>query len=280
MRKKTIQKMTTIAILSALSVVFYMFLKFPLPFVFPSFLDIQFSNLPVILAGFIFGPSEALIVVIIRFIIKAPFSSTAYVGEVADLIIGYIVGTVSSFIYHRHKTKKGGVVALIIASCAWIIGAVIINSVVLLPWYINTYGMEAVFGMLKVIPGISESNYMLYYILFAVIPFNALLAAIVSCITFFVYKRVSLIYKEETEGKDGKTISENRTYVGSLLIILDVITLIGYLTLSKEKFIVSDSHPIYIVVLKIMLYLAIFVAGLILIIRDRIRNEKIRNKEM
>ncbi len=280
MRKKTIQKMTTVAILAALSVVFYMFLKFPLPFIFPSFLDIQFSNLPVILAGLIFGPSEALIVVIIRFLVKAPFSSTAYVGEVADLVIGYLVGTFTSFIYHRNRTKKGGIIALIVGAIVWVVGAIIINSVVLLPWYINTYGMEAVFGMLKIIPGISESNYMLYYVLFAVIPFNALLAAIVCCITFFVYKRISLIYKEETEGKDPNTITEHRTYVGSLLIIMDVIILVGYLMLSKEKFIVSDSQPIYMVVLKIMIYIAIFVAGLILILRDKIKNNRIRNKEI
>ena len=262
MRKKTIQKMTTVAILSALSVVFYMFLKFPLPFIFPSFLDIQFSNLPVILAGLIFGPSEALVVVIIRFLIKAPFSSTAYVGEVADLVIGYLVGTATSFIYHRNKTKKGGIIALVIGSIVWVVGAIIINSVVLLPWYINTYGMDAVFGMLKVIPGITESNYMLYYVVFAVIPFNTLLAVIVSTITFFVYKRISLIY------------------VGCLLIVMDVIILIGYLLLSKEKFNITDKHPIYMVVLKIMIYIAIFISGLVLIIRDRIKNYRIKNKEL
>lgn len=278
MRKKTIQKMTTLAILSALSVVFYMFLKFPLPFVFPSFLDIQFSNLPVILAGLIFGPSEALVVVIIRFLIKAPFSSTAYVGEVADLVIGYLVGTFTSFIYHRNKTKKGGIIALIIGSAVWVVGAIIINSVVLLPWYINTYGMDAVFGMLQIIPGITESNYMLYYVLFAVIPFNTLLAAIVSTITFFVYKRISLIYKEETEGKDANAISEHRTYVGFLLIILDIIILIGYIMLSKDKFNVTDSHPIHMVVLKMLIYIGIFVSGLILILRDKIRNHRIRNR--
>lgn len=280
MRKKTIQKMTTVAILSALSVVFYMFLKFPLPFIFPSFLDIQFSNLPVILAGLIFGPSEALIVVIIRFLIKAPFSSTAYVGEVADLVIGYLVGTFTSFIYHRNKTKKGGIIALVVGSIVWVVGAVIINSVVLLPWYINTYGMDAVFGMLKVIPGITESNYMLYYVVFAVIPFNTLLAVIVSTVTFFVYKRISLIYKEETEGKEANSISSNRTYVGTLLIVMDIIILIGYLLLSKEKFIVSDKHPVYMVVLKILIYIAIFISGLVLIIRDRIKNNRIKNKDL
>ena len=95
MRKKQIKKITLVGILAALSVIFYIFLKFPLPFIFPSFLDIQLYNLPVILAGLIFGPAESLVVVLIRFVIKAPFTSTAYVGEVADLIINSLDRTVT-----------------------------------------------------------------------------------------------------------------------------------------------------------------------------------------
>ena len=54
--KKTIDYMTKIAILAALSSILYFIPKFPLPFLFPSFLEIQFSNLPAILGGFILGP--------------------------------------------------------------------------------------------------------------------------------------------------------------------------------------------------------------------------------
>lgn len=70
--KKTIDYMTKIAILAALSSILYFIPKFPLPFLFPSFLEIQFSNLPAILGGFILGPFAGGLIVAIRTLIKLP----------------------------------------------------------------------------------------------------------------------------------------------------------------------------------------------------------------
>ena len=72
--------MTKVAIFSAISIVLY-FIKFPLPFLFPDFLDIQFSNLPAILGGLVMGPIGGVLIVVIRTLIKLPFTSTAGVGE-------------------------------------------------------------------------------------------------------------------------------------------------------------------------------------------------------
>ena len=219
MKKNQIKKITTIGILAALSCVFYLYLKFPLPF-FPSFLDIQFSNLPVLLAGLMFGPTEAIIIVIIRFLVKFSMSSTMVVGEVADLIIGFFVAVSVSIIYSKIRTKKGGIISLIIGCVVWILGAVIANTFVLIPWYVEVYGLEMVLGLLSVIPGVTADNYLLYYILFAAIPFNTLLSVSVSLITFLVYKRISLIYKDEY---NNSSTNYNRLFVGIVIIAIDVI---------------------------------------------------------
>ena len=71
-RKQTIRKMCMIGILSALSIILY-FIKTPLPF-FVSFLEIQFSNLPVLLGSFMFGPIEGAMIAIVRTIVKIPFT--------------------------------------------------------------------------------------------------------------------------------------------------------------------------------------------------------------
>ena len=55
MRNNRVLPITIIAYLAALSFLFY-YLKFPLPFIFPVFLDIQLSNLPAIIGGFALGP--------------------------------------------------------------------------------------------------------------------------------------------------------------------------------------------------------------------------------
>lgn len=201
MKKKQIfNYLTKIAIFSALSFVLYLFPKFPLPF-FPSFLEIQFSNLPVILSGFILGPLGGCLTVLVRFVLKLPFSSTMFSGEVADLIIGISVALTSSIIYKLNKTKKGGIIALVASTAVWVVVSVISNYFINLPFYIQVIfdGNPAplVRMLSTVIKGINEDNLYEYYILFAVIPFNLLLSVLVSIITFFSYKRLSVIFKHD-----------------------------------------------------------------------------------
>lgn len=275
MKRKQTKKIAHLAILAALSVVFYMFLKFPLPF-FPSFLDIQFSNLPVILAGFVFGPLEACIICVIRFLVKAPATSTALVGETADLIIGCLVGITTSVIYKKIHTKKGGIIALVVGSIVWVGAACIANGFILIPWYMKTYGENAVLGMLSYMKGINEHNYMLYYILFAVIPFNLLLATIVSLITFFVYKRVSGLYNREfNESEEEQKKNYDSLIIGSAIIIMDLGTLIATIIFKKSSFIVTDSHPVIEVVMMIVAYVVVALLGVFLIVKNVIKNKKI-----
>ena len=202
MKNQNNLKIAQIAILAALSTVLYFTLKFPLPFLFPSFLDIQFSNLPAIIGGFVFGPVAGAVIILIRTIIKLPFSSTMFVGELADLIIGLATVLTSSIIYRRMHTKKGAVIALVCGSFAWVFVAVIANYFVLLPFYIQFYfggEVQAFLGLLSIIPGINESNYLIRYTIFTAIPFNILLSTLVSIITFLVYKRISILFKVQDE---------------------------------------------------------------------------------
>jgi riboflavin transporter FmnP len=198
-KTKKIKKMVMISILAALSVILYYFVKFPLgvilPFI-PGFLDIHFSALPIYIGGYLFGPISGSIIAIIRFIVKLPGSSTLGVGELADLVIGLATVLVASIMYHRSRTKKTAVLSALAIVGVWVVVAVFANWLFILPFYMNLYGFEAVLGMLTVIPGVTESNYMLLYILYAVIPFNLILASLVSGITFVVYKRLSIVYKK------------------------------------------------------------------------------------
>ncbi len=203
--KKILNYMTKIAIFSALSTILYFIPKFPLPFLFPAFLDIQFSNLPAILGGFAMGPVGGILILVIRTVIKLPFSSTAYVGELADLLIGVATVLTSSVIYKTHKTKKGGVIALFIGTAAWIGASMLMNWLVLLPFYMQAFygGNVAKFvgDCIEVLPNMNTENFMKYYIFGAVLPFNTLLATTVGIITFFVYKRISIIFKKDFIGK-------------------------------------------------------------------------------
>lgn len=192
------KKIALTAILSTLATILYMFIKFPLPMLFPSFLDFQVSNLPAIIGGFLLGPVYGSLIVIIRFLIKLPFSSTQYVGELADLIIGLAVVISSSIIYIKNKTRKGALIALTTSTVIWVITSVLLNRYVLVPFYIELVfkgDVNAFVNFCKIIPGINEQNYMQKYLVYAVLPFNLLLSISVNLITFLVYKRLSNFIK-------------------------------------------------------------------------------------
>lgn len=204
MKNQKVSWLVRTAIMTAISVILYNFVKFPIPFIFPGFLDVQISNLPAIISGFMMGPLSGCLVVIARCIIKLPLTSTAFVGELADLIIGLSVVLVSSLIYKKNHSKKGAIIALVAGSVVWVIVAVILNWLILAPFYIEFFFQGNVQGLIaacSMIPGINESNYMILYLFAAILPFNLLLASLNGLITFVIYKRIHFLfssYKENT----------------------------------------------------------------------------------
>ncbi len=193
MRNSRVLQIVIIANLTALSLLLYM-LKFPLPFIFPVFLDIQFSNLPAIIGGFTLGPIGGAAIVVIRTLFKLLTSETAGVGEMIDLIIGLSTVLTSSIVYKRIKTKKGAIIASFAGMAVWIIVAVLTNYFFVLDFYLELYfngDVDLLLNLLTVIPGVTAENYMSKYILYAIIPFNVLLSGLVYLITFLVYKRIS-----------------------------------------------------------------------------------------
>ena len=200
MKRKSIMKITETGILSAISTIMYLpMFSFPLPFLFPGFLELQFSNLPAIIAGFASGPVAGCLVIIIKTIMKLFISgtSTSYVGELADIIIGIVVVLTTSLIYKKIKTKKGAILSLSIGSLVWIVSAILANWKILVPFYIEFFmggNVDVFISACSVIPGINESNYMIMYLIFGTLFFNMLISIVTSIITLFVYKRVSILF--------------------------------------------------------------------------------------
>lgn len=199
-RRSAIDFVVKVAIFGTIASLLYTvpFLQFKLP-IFPQFLELQFSNLPGILAGYILGPWGGALVIIIKTIVKLPMSHTMFVGEVADLIIGVATVVASSLIYKKYRTFKGGIYALAIGAVIWICAAVFANFTVLIRWYAHLFGgMETIVNMCKpVLPFITLENFYLVYLFCCCLPFNGLLALITMIVTFFVYKHISKIFKKD-----------------------------------------------------------------------------------
>lgn len=194
MKKNVIKRMCFDAIFASISLILYVFgPKFPLPFLFPGFLDIQFSMLPILIITFMLGPIDGLIVILVRFFVKVfAFSSfTSPYGEISDLIYSIVVVLVVSLVYSKLKkqenvsSKRRFVTLLISIVGSWVVGGLLSNSFSI-PIYCLIMGEETVYNMVAIFPFVNESNWILYYFTLAVIPFNLLLSSIVGTLTLLV----------------------------------------------------------------------------------------------
>lgn len=188
----TAGNIAVMAILTAISFILYAFVKFPLPFMFPSFLDMQISDLPALLGGFALGPVAGCIIIVIKCCIKMAMTTTACIGELADIIIGIANVLPASLVYYFCKNRKGAAIGLAVGALCAIAASLLANWLILIPFYTKRFGMEAVLGMMKALyPDITSNTLYNYYLPMAVLPFNALRCLVCALITFFTYKPLS-----------------------------------------------------------------------------------------
>lgn len=186
---------TVIALLSALATVL-MFIEIPLPFA-PSFYKIDFSEVPVLIGTFALGPMAGVLIELIKNLlhIVVKGSDSAFVGELANFILGCSLVIPASLIYLRTKTKKSAIAGLVVGTICFVIAGCLLNAYLLLPVYATMYHMpiDALVAMgTAVNPNITSLT---GFVFMAVAPFNLLKGVLVSVVTILLYKQVSPIIK-------------------------------------------------------------------------------------
>ena len=193
--KLNAKSMAQIGMLSAIAGVLMLF-EMPLWFA-PFFYQMDISEVPVLIGGFALGPIAAILIELIKNLLKLVMSSTKTggVGEVSNFIIGCSFVVPSAIYYHRNKTKKGAFVSLIIGTISLTVVGSILNAYILLPVYSKAYGISLEDLILKgteVNSGITDLK---TFIMLAVAPFNLLKGLIASFITFVLYKHISTVLR-------------------------------------------------------------------------------------
>ena len=122
-------------------------------------------------------------------------TSTAFVGEIANFIMGCAYVVPAGIIYYNKKSRKNAFIGLGIGTLISITAGSLLNAFLLLPVYAKIYGMplEALIAM-----GTAKNasiNGMTTFILLAVAPFNLIKYGLVSIITMLIYKPVSRLLK-------------------------------------------------------------------------------------
>lgn len=204
------KNMTRLAVFTALSVVLYMYAKFPMPG-FAPWLDMQVSELPALLAGYMMGPWYGVTVIVLKCAIKMPFTSTACVGEVGDLLMGIAFVLPAAYLYKHKRTLKGALVSVAVGIASFTVFSVLVNWLVLIPFYSRVYNWDMLVGMLKsLFPKITKDTFYVYYLFCSVLPFNVIRGIVCGGLTFLLYKHLERFFNY-VFAKDRKQTMKNKT---------------------------------------------------------------------
>lgn len=198
MERSRTRTITQIAMLGAVAGVL-MNLEFPLPFLAPSFYQLDFSEIPVLVASFAMGPLAGVITELVKILIHLVTKGTitAGVGDVANFIFGcaFVVPAGLLYRYHHVKSRAHAVAGMAAGTVLTTAAACFINAFVLLPAYGKAFGMpvEAFVEMGAAVH--SSVNSLLGFVVMIIVPFNLFKYTLTSVIVFFIYKRIRVVLK-------------------------------------------------------------------------------------
>lgn len=186
------RRVAIVAICGAIAAVLFLF-EFPLPFLAPGFYEVDFSELPVLLCGFFLGPSAAVacegLKVLLKLLLKG--TSTAFVGDFANFVVGCSLVLPAVIVYHTHKTRKWAILGLGLGCIVMTIFGSAFNAIYLLPKFAELFGLplEQIVAMGSQIN--SHIHSVSTLVLLAVAPLNLIKSLSVSILTMLLYKRVA-----------------------------------------------------------------------------------------
>ena len=196
-RRRYIRRITSAAILTAMAVAL-MYLEIPLPLM-PPFLKFDFSEIPVLVGSFALGPVYGIIIELLKNLIHLPVSATSGIGEMSNFLTGSIYVFTAGFFYNRHRTRKGAVVAMLIATAALTLIAIPLNYYVTLPLYgtVLNFSTEAIIAMSAKVNSLITSKWSLIF--WGFVPFNLFKGLVVAFVTFWIYKPISKLINKTYE---------------------------------------------------------------------------------
>ena len=186
------RKISIIGVCAAIATVLHM-LDFPLLFLAPGFYKLDFSELPVMLCGFYLGPTATVVCEAIKILLKLLLkgTTTAFVGDFANFVVGCSLVLPATVIYHIQKTKKFAILGLVAGTVILTVFGSALNAVYLLPKFAQLYGtsLESIIASGTLINGNISS--VSTFVLLAVAPLNLIKGIAISVLTMLLYKRVA-----------------------------------------------------------------------------------------
>lgn len=186
------RSLTVTAMLSAIAFLL-MLMEFPLPMLIPSFVKLDLSDLPALLAAFSLGPLYGAAVSFLKNLLFCLLhgSSSAYVGEGFNFLMGAVFAMTAGYLYRRKKTRQRALWGSLAAAAVMALLSVPLNYFVVYPAYVVCYRLplETIIGMYQAI--LPSADSLLKCLLIFNMPFTFCKGLLNVAVCFLIYKPLS-----------------------------------------------------------------------------------------
>ena len=191
-RQHNVRYMTVTAMLSAVAFAL-MFFEFSIPFLVPSYIQMDLSELPALIGAFAMGPWYGVIICLIKNLIHLLITTTGGVGELSNFILGAAFVLPAGLIYQRKKTKKNAVIGSVLGAAFMALLSVASNYFIVYPVYTAFLPMDTILAMYQEI--LPSADTLLKCLVIFNMPFTFVKGMLSVIITLLIYKHISPIIK-------------------------------------------------------------------------------------
>ena len=199
----TTRKMAMVGMFSALAMILMLF-EFPLPFA-PGFYKLDFSELPILVGTFAFGPAAGVLMEFVKILLKLFIkgTSTAFVGDLANFVVGCSFILPASLVYTFRKSKKSAIAGCVTGTLILTLFGTAFNAVYLLPVFAEMFhmSMDNLLAMGAEVNPLMTEGSIISFVVVCVAPMNLIKGASVSLVTMLIYKPLSPIIKTGLKGR-------------------------------------------------------------------------------
>ena len=182
MKNNKVQKMVSIAMFAAMGLVLQ-YVAFPIIPAF-SFLKIDFSDIPVMLSMFLFGPLAGVMTAFIRsslHLLTTGLSAPNMVGDVASFIATVVFTLPMYYFFHRNNALRNKIYGTALGILAMSLVMSVANYFVITPLYLLFFGVTADQYL-----GMPLAN----YVVIGILPFNLIKGGIVSIVFLILHAKL------------------------------------------------------------------------------------------
>lgn len=163
--------------------------------IMPTFIKLDFSDLPELIGAFAYGPLAGVLIALIKNLIHMAVSQSGFVGELSNFILGATFALVAGLIYKKKKTRGGAMLAGVCGALAMAVVSIPSNYFVIYPMYYSILGFpeQAVLGMYQaLLPSVKS---IFQALLIFNVPFTFVKALICAVVTMPIYKPLRPLLK-------------------------------------------------------------------------------------